>query len=1329
MRTPSALALLAMVLLLPPATWAQEAAGARPSAGSGPGATALPEAALDHLYHGRPLEAWTLLLDGLRTGLPACDPADTRTALELEAATWVLADVVGRLGNWEPTLDALLAMQPWPAEAPPDALARLDLLAANCLRRTGHSDRARGVIERLGFVSDWYLVGPFDNERGSGMRVAYEPERVFDRQAEMPGKERPVRWRQVAGRHHPLAVVGLDAMLRPSQQAVAYLATAVRPRDAGPVEIRIGSTDPYRLIHDGKVVAERSAERPLVPDQDRHLLVLHEGWNQLLVKLGNGDDEWAFTARFTDLEGRPYRWLQCESMFAAWPHEAPSEDEAALIEYGVEPERRGAPESGWASAAAADAAAAATARADDAAAATARADDAADDADAATAGARIPPALLPGTPERLAALGDASAWRLLALYHLLIHPEDDVDESVVRAAERAVEAEPDSVLGRYLLAQACRPRGRSRNEVDANRRLHALQDVVELDPQHVAALIDLANFWLRDNPIPSRAQEYSARAVEAAPTSWTTLQLRAEVLESEQRAAEADLLRQQAEASDAAQISGDGQLARARRLDASGLQDVALDTLRRGAAGDVLHRPLVDELVRRLADAGEMAELIRVTDAVLRAEPFELRRMLASASFLERSTDAVARARGRELVQQALEVCPEHIGALQQRVRFDERAGDLDSAAAGLREVLRLQPTDEPARRHLELLTEGEEQRFEDPYRWDATLLADLPLPDSAGNDPLEALRRTVVWRVEPDGKEHSYQHVALRVLTEGGARLLDVYPVYADSGSRLHVHGVRVVRPDGTTENAPAPRGTRDGTRRFDLPPLRPGDMVDVEYRVDQLQTDVFGEAFDLRHGFYPDRIDGLAPTRLSELVVLTPPGVELAIGERHTEGLERSVETAADGTTIRRWVARDLVRPPLESAMPQPVELLPLVDISTFRDWDQFADWWWHFIEKEFATTPAMSAKVVELTAGKASEMEKIEAIARFVGQEIRYNAWAFGTHGYEPYSAPTIFERRFGDCKDKSILLRQLLAEIGVEAVPVLLRAESPRTLEPLDVAMVGHFNHCIAYLPEAEGRPALYLDATADLNPLEYLREDDQGARVLHVGPEGGSVQSIPYAPAEANTLRRAYDVRLAADGDGVVSLTDTSNGSFGVRLRQRFGGEDDDPGESLTRWLSSKFGGLQVLDLQTSDLHDIGTPARLDARFEAVDLWASQGGLQALPVTFEQLGLEQVAIEAPGSRHYDLVFPCPFAQHTSILYRLPEGGVVASLPSAVIVDEPGLLHYELQVQASEVGVAVERHFQLSRARIPRERYAGFRDALDRIRQAEARSILLQLDRAP
>ena len=1270
-----------------------------PAAGpaDGPAPGVLVESALDLEHHGDPLQAWTLLLQGIDTGLDEPAEWSRREEVEWEAATWLLTDLVGRTGTWTETLERLLPHQPWPAHVPAGTAFRLDHLIARALRRAGRADEARGVIERLGYLTDWYVAGPFDNERGRGLDTPYEPERVFDRTRPMQGKEREVTWRNMPGRHHPLALVALDAMLRPDEQAVAYLATALQPRDPGAYELRIGSSGPYRLFMDGELVGSRDAERPFGPDQDRHLVHLHEGWNQLLVKLGNEEGPWTFAARFADLDGRPMQFIQCEAVYTAWPHEPPTEDEAALIFYGVEPERRGAPEDGsWASA------------------------------------RPTPPlpAARPGPREVLAAADDPQAARLVVLHDLLVHPQDRTDEAPVEAARRAVQAEPGSALAAYLLAEALRPRGQSRNEIEVNRRLHALQDVLDLDPTHVAARLELARFWLAENPIPSRADALTAEALAMAPASWEAHRLRADVLASQGRGAEAELLRRAAEALPAADHSSAGQLARARRLANQGQPDGALAVLLAAAERNVLSRPLVDELCRALADAGDNAvdDLLRITERGLAAEPFDLARMITSARLLEHADDEVKRYRGREYIEQVLGICPEHVPARRHLVRMDERFGLEEEAAEGLREILRLEPGDDRARRHLKLLTEGEERRFEDPYRWDAAELLDLPLPEGAGNDPLECLRRTVVWRVEPDGTEHEYQHVALRVLTDGGARRLDVYPLVGEGDSRVYVYGVRVLRADGSVEAAPAPR-TRGRVRYYDLPPLRPGDVVDVEYRADQLAPDVFGEYFGIRHDFYPDRADGLAPTRHSELVVLSPPGVELYSAVRNGAALEHSSGTDEEGQSVRRWVARDLPRPRVESAMPRIAELVPQVDVTTFRDWDDFADWWWHFIEKEFVTTPAMSEKVAELTAGLETEAEKIEAIARFVGQEIRYNAWAFGTHGYEPYSAPTIFERRFGDCKDKSILLRQLLAEVGVEAIPVLIKAESPRTDESLDAAMVGHFNHCIAYLPPTDERGGLYLDATADRNPVGYLREDDQGARVLHVSEAGGELRDIPFAAPDENTMRREYRVALDATGAGVVELEDDSNGSFGVRMRYRFGGESDDPGEVLARWLSRRFGALSVEQLETSDLEDIGEPARVSARFRADGIWSAQAGRKALPVTFEDLDLESVAVEAPDSRGFDVVLPRPFAQQTRIVYALPEAGRLLELPESVRIEEPGLVTYQLDVERTEEGVVVERRFSLETARVPRDRYGAFRDALDRVRQAEDKVILLEVELGP
>jgi tetratricopeptide (TPR) repeat protein len=1242
------------------------------------------EDALSRVNRGALLEGWRSLLEDVATGAPAADWSQPATVAGWETAALLLADLTSRTGTWAETLEALQGLRPWPAEMAPSVAFRLDHLVARCLRRLGEADRARGVMDRLGYFSDWYIAGPFDNERGSGFDVSYEPELRFDRQAAMVGKEREVRWRWSPARQHPLALVKLDELLRPNEQAVAYLATSLRPRDPGPVEIRVGSTGPYKLILNGEVVAEREVERPYAADQDRHMILLREGWNSLLVKLGHEEGKWVFAARLTDVAGRPMRTVQCESVYTAWPGPPPTEDEAALIFYGVEPEPGEVV------------------------------------AEPSPMDAVALPHPVPEARDVLEARpGDARSLRLLAIYHLLLQPEDDVDETLVEVARRAVEAAPDNVLALYLLARAYEPRGKSRNEMEVNKRLHALNATLEVDPEYVAALLDLAAFSLTENPIPTRADEYTQRAIDVAPGSWDVRLMRARFLQMQGRTAEADMQRREAEATEEASLSAYGQLARARRLVGHGLPKAGLTALREAARRDVLERRLIDELVDGLTDYGDLHEALRHAEAAMTAEPFDVRRMLETATRLEFG-DGVDQARGRELVERALSVCPERVEAWKVLVRIDERAGALAEAEESLTEILRLDPSDSRVRRHLAMLTSGTQDRFEEPYRWNAADLVSLPLPDGEANDPLEVLARTVVWRVHRDGTEHEYQHVAMRVLNEGGARKLDVYPVVGQGRGRIYLYNARIIRPDGSIEYAPAPRRYSGSYRAYDLPPLSPGDVVDIEFRSDQSSPDVFGEYFGIRHDFYPDRVDGLAPTRHSELVVIVPEDLPLAVVEKNADDLQREISTDG-GLVVRRWVAENLPRPPIESAMPVLSEFAPMVDITTFRDWSHFSEWWWSFIEKEFITTQSMRDKVVELTEGLETEHEKIEAIVRFVGQEIRYNAWAFGTHGYEPYSAPTIFERRFGDCKDKSILLRQLLAEIDVEAIPVLIKAESPRANESLEAAMVGHFNHCIAYVPATDTLDAMYLDATADRNPIEYLRQDDQGARVLHVGPDGGSLHDIPYALPHENSLLREYDIVLDENGHGQVRLVDTSNGGYGVRSRYRYGGETGDLAKNLSRELSFGFGPVDIGPVETSDLEDIGQPVRLDVQFEAPSLWSGSGEVKSLRVNFDPLGLDQVAKEAAANRTFEVVLKRPFAHDTLTTWKLPPGTRLMNLPVDIRVEAEGVLDYEQQVRETEQGIEVRRRFRLHTPRIPLVDYAAFRDAVQQVRLAEERQI--------
>jgi transglutaminase-like putative cysteine protease/tetratricopeptide (TPR) repeat protein len=1214
---------------------------------------------------GKPLDAVRLALRELAERVTAKAWSDEMLVADSVVAAAVMEDVVGATYSWKRALDTLEAAQPFPDETPPELAAELDLVLARAYSRMGRVTDALRLMRSIGSVTDWRVIGSFANERGGGFDTAYPPETRIDLTAAMRGKERDVAWRSNPCPGQPIGAVLLHEMLRPNDQAVAYLATAVRVERPRNVCLWLGTSGSFKVWHNGRLALARKLERPFRSNQDRVVLALEPGWNPILVKVGVEENRgWLAAARITGLDGLALKDLTVDSSHAG---------------------------------------------------------------DAVSAGRETAEAPAKRAQEMLEArTGDPLATRLLALWHLTTHPDDAADRTAKKLAEAALATNPDDVDVLYLVARAHEPEANENAaEMRPNERLAPLKRIVKLEPEHVGALLDLAEFWSELNPLPPLADEMSARALAAAPRYSGALQTRIDFLESNDRGPQAFVLRRTWLGTEEGQLLPYSIVALAEEQRRAGDPDGARRRLESVAGTGSDDRAVVDARIDARLEANSIDAVAVDAQTWLARNPFDVSFRLDVASRLEvrgRLADA------RKLVQQALEVCPEDAQAHFVLSRLAQRENDLAEADRELAEVLRLDPGYDKARRQRALLASQTQSRFDEPYHWDAVERVGTVKSTPGANDSVLVVDRTTVWRVEPDGTEHEYEHLALQIENSAGVKALDNYWITYPGDASLQVYNVRVIHPDGTFERAPAPRGgdqgwSGGGARGFDLPPLRVGDLVDVEYRVDQSVPDVFGQYFGVRHAFQVDFPDALAPVHHAELIVLAPEDVPLHTAVQNGEGIERSV-AKKDGVVEYRWTARDLRRPASQSAMPDRSELVPLVDVSTFESWQAFAGWWWNFIEKEFVTTPAMKAKVAELTRGLATEQERVRAIARFVGQEIRYNAWSFGTHGYEPYSAATIFERRFGDCKDKSILLRQMLAEIGVEAHPVLINAEYRRPEEKLDVAMIGHFNHCIAYLPATSARGGYYLDATADRNPIEYLRADDQGAKVLHVRDGKGTIHEVPYASPDDNANVRRWEVALERDGGGEVRLVDTSNGVWGVSNRQRFGGEQGDLKKRAGEALTEELGKVDVLEARTSALEDLGEAAKIELRVRASNLWTRDASGANLRLQFDSIPLLETASEPAEEREFALVLDRPFRMQGTVLYRIPEGSKIAQLPPEATVTAPGLLDYRMVARRTSDGVEIERTFTLHERRIPRERYADFRNALSEIRLAESRTVVLE-----
>jgi tetratricopeptide (TPR) repeat protein len=195
-------------------------------------------------------------------------------------------------------------------------------------------------------------------------------------------------------------------------------------------------------------------------------------------------------------------------------------------------------------------------------------------------------------------------------------------------------------------------------------------------------------------------------------------------------------------------------------------------------------------------------------------------------------------------------------------------------------------------------------------------------------------------------------------------------------------------------------------------------------------------------------------------------------------------------------------------------------VLDVSGWESWREVAG----FVAELWTEALAEGAEVVAAEAARLRSdragPESVRAAIRFVQEEIRHLAVDFGHGaGLLPNGAGTVLRRRFGDCKDKAVLLTALLRALGVEAWPLLVGAgwrDAVARVQPSTAA----FSHAIVtFFVEGQRR---FVDPTlvGQGGDLQRLIAPPYGCG-LEVRPEAEGLLPLPELPAAELTLTETF----------------------------------------------------------------------------------------------------------------------------------------------------------------------------------------------------------------
>ena len=401
--------------------------------------------------------------------------------------------------------------------------------------------------------------------------------------------------------------------------------------------------------------------------------------------------------------------------------------------------------------------------------------------------------------------------------------------------------------------------------------------------------------------------------------------------------------------------------------------------------------------------------------------------------------------------------------------------------------------------------------------------------------------------RVTADGSSENYYRVARKLLSAAGVQNASELTIAFDpSYQRLVLHSAVIVRngrridalnPDEVRvieaeENSEENIYAGQLNALIVLKDVRPGDVLDYAWTVDG--------ANPILRGHYADDLDlsSSVPAGLIRHRLLWPADRPI-----HFKGHAQPTIEALGREKVLTWERHNVPALDLEDDTPSWYEPWQSVQVTDFESWNEVAQW----AEDLFAVTEDSESAVAALAERLRGQKDPVTAAIRFVQDDIRYLGIEIGRNSHEPRQPSLILEQRWGDCKEKSLLLAMLLRELGLDAEPALV---STRLRHRLDQRLPSPFAFDHVIVRVTEGSVTYWVDPTLSQQggTLETIDTPDDG-RALLVSSEATSLIPIKTRHAGRTVVEETY-VSQSVDQPTELQVKTTLSGADADHTRAR-----------------------------------------------------------------------------------------------------------------------------------------------------------------------------------
>lgn len=309
-------------------------------------------------------------------------------------------------------------------------------------------------------------------------------------------------------------------------------------------------------------------------------------------------------------------------------------------------------------------------------------------------------------------------------------------------------------------------------------------------------------------------------------------------------------------------------------------------------------------------------------------------------------------------------------------------------------------------------------------------------------------------------------------------------------------------------------------------LDDVQPEDIIEYSYSKlgrNPIYKGIFNEEFYLQSYF---------PIKHGSYRIISSPERQLYF-KNHLKDLHPKQNVLQNAQQEWAWEIFNVEPYQSDSSKPSWHVDIPILQVSEFKSWSDIAQWGNEIFKLPENHSPEMQDLINQWQADSPTKEAQILRALHYVQKEIRYFGIEMGSGTHQPTDPNVILQRRYGDCKDKTLLLKAFLDLMHIDSQPVFVSSWLKNHLDEWHPSF-NLFDHVILQVPH-QGQ-LYWVDPTLsnqDCNVLakNICRHYGQGL-VLDANSTG--LSKIPHAPLSKTVVKTNIDLR----SPGEASMVET-----------------------------------------------------------------------------------------------------------------------------------------------------------------------------------------------